>query len=348
MTDQIELISTIQREAVYGALLAIVERSRAAIKREALLSIFAASPGATANGTDLAALNTSLGFDAGFLEQLFSGKRQDEPTFVADGLGAFFLAVVALAAGAVGHVSNPTDGFIRSELDRYLTRLRSTYAVDTVRAALDTATRMASASGSAASRVRQVLRSIGLTPAQTASLDAARGVLFAYLASPTRTMPAKVVRGRTYAPQIVRTADPAKLLARAASQLSAPQRAMLAKAMTPALDEAAAEQLLSRHASRLVEYRARVAAGHLTHATAEQAKLTAWRAAQKVGILPKDQRRFWQTAGDEKVRHSHAQVPAMNQGGVRLDQPFTTPLGECMTPPLEINCRCKAVLARSK
>lgn len=77
------------------------------------------------------------------------------------------------------------------------------------------------------------------------------------------------------------------------------------------------------------------------------AKLTGWQIAQRFRALPADQRRYWRTAGDERVRFTHVQVPGMNRAGVPLNQPFATPLGPCFTPPLEAGCRCKATLGRS-
>lgn len=203
---------------------------------------------------------------------------------------------------------------------------------------------MLTAGGTIESRVRQVRRSIGLSPKQATSLHAAREALFAYLASPARAVPMLTDEARASRAGYMRLADPKAILAKGAAHLSAPQRAMLLKAMTPNLDEAAAEKLLNRHAAALSSFRARTLAGHELHSLAERAKLVAWKAAQRVGVLSGNQRRFWQTAGDERVRQSHSQVPAMNASGVPLDKPFATPLGETMFPPLEINCRCKAVL----
>ena len=69
-----------------------------------------------------------------------------------------------------------------------------------------------------------------------------------------------------------------------------------------------------------------------------------WRQAQEQGLLPADVKRKWITAGDERVRPEHRAVPGMNKDGVGLYEPFKTPLGPKMRPPLGVNCRCSTVL----
>lgn len=99
-------------------------------------------------------------------------------------------------------------------------------------------------------------------------------------------------------------------------------------------------------AKALRDTRTKAVAGNAAHQIAEAAKITGWQIAQRFGALPIDQRRYWQTAGDERVRIAHAQVPGMNLAGVPLNQPFATPLGPCFLPPLEHGCRCKTTLRR--
>ena len=58
-------------------------------------------------------------------------------------------------------------------------------------------------------------------------------------------------------------------------------------------------------------------------------------------------RRFWHTSGDERVRSDHVKIPGMNIGGVKLNEPYQTPLGPLMYPrdpngtaANTIQCRC--------
>lgn len=64
-------------------------------------------------------------------------------------------------------------------------------------------------------------------------------------------------------------------------------------------------------------------------------------------IVEGDYKRFWLNAKDLKVRHSHVEIPHMNKDGVRLQEPFKSPLGLIMYPhdpsargANTINCRC--------
>jgi hypothetical protein len=57
-------------------------------------------------------------------------------------------------------------------------------------------------------------------------------------------------------------------------------------------------------------------------------------------------RRFWQTAGDERVRPAHRLIPGMNKDGRGWDEPFQTPDGPSMHAPHDKDpqCRCKEVV----
>lgn len=52
--------------------------------------------------------------------------------------------------------------------------------------------------------------------------------------------------------------------------------------------------------------------------------------------------RFPVTAGDERVRPTHREVPGMNKEGRKWNEPFQTPFGPQMHAPYptEVNCRC--------
>lgn len=53
--------------------------------------------------------------------------------------------------------------------------------------------------------------------------------------------------------------------------------------------------------------------------------------------------RFWVTAGDERVRHTHRLIPGMNKDGVGWQEAFKTPTGPTMHAPhsVDVMCRCR-------
>ncbi|MBW2596376.1 MAG: hypothetical protein JRC93_10455 [Deltaproteobacteria bacterium] len=61
-------------------------------------------------------------------------------------------------------------------------------------------------------------------------------------------------------------------------------------------------------------------------------------------------RRFWIYKDDKRTRNEHRKIPSLNPGGVRVDQPFQTPLGPILFPrdpagsaANTIQCRCIVV-----
>lgn len=67
---------------------------------------------------------------------------------------------------------------------------------------------------------------------------------------------------------------------------------------------------------------------------------TSWRQAAREGVLPETARRMYIVTPDDRLRPDHARVPALNPEGVGLDEPFQTPFGPLMGPPIAPNCRC--------
>jgi hypothetical protein len=241
-------------------------------------------------------------------------------------LASFFAAVAALAAAQARHVANTNAADAVTARDNAIRSFRAAYLYESANALRDTAERMLTARGSADSRAAQIRRAIGLSVAQARSLHAIREALIAHAADPARGAESILVATR--------------------GSITAAQRQMLAKAIRAGTSPEQAEKLLDRHAKALRQARTKAVAGNAAHQIAETAKLTGWQIAQRFGALPADQRRYWRTAGDERVRIAHAQVPGLNRNGVPLNQPFATPLGPCFTPPLEAGCRCKATLGR--
>lgn len=67
--------------------------------------------------------------------------------------------------------------------------------------------------------------------------------------------------------------------------------------------------------------------------------------AQKIGLIPANTRKYWRTMHDERVRHTHSQIEAMNANGIPLDAAFDTPFGfQVRYAPVERNCRCRVTL----
>jgi hypothetical protein len=67
-----------------------------------------------------------------------------------------------------------------------------------------------------------------------------------------------------------------------------------------------------------------------------------WQEAQRQGTLdPERFRRTWLVTPDDRLcLTTCAPIPGMNQNGVRLGEPFQTPVGPVMHPPAHPMCRC--------
>lgn len=67
-----------------------------------------------------------------------------------------------------------------------------------------------------------------------------------------------------------------------------------------------------------------------------------WRQAIEAGKVPEAQvRRQWVVSRDERLCEVCAPVPKLNpKRGVKFGEPFATPKGPVMLPPLHPNCRC--------
>ncbi len=111
------------------------------------------------------------------------------------------------------------------------------------------------------------------------------------------------------------------------------------------------DAIVNRYHDSLLNRRARnIARTESTKAFGEgQAEL--WRQAVDRGLLdPLTTRRKWLVTPDERLREEHAAVPLMNLNGVRLNEPFDTPVGPVMAPrtsgiaSFDVNCRCTLIL----
>jgi hypothetical protein len=97
------------------------------------------------------------------------------------------------------------------------------------------------------------------------------------------------------------------------------------------------------YANRALKWRGDNIARNETIKALGAAQTQAWQQAIDKGAVETDLLlRFWVTAGDERVRHTHRLVPGMNKGGRRWGEPFLTPTGPSMHAPHDTDpvCRC--------
>lgn len=273
------------------------------------------------------------------------------PTFqrqadrIAGKLESFVLAIAALAASQVGHTINDRDRLLDGA--KQAARAYTRHLIAETALQISTAIEVAiMAQGPTFLRAEHFRRSIGLSTKQAETLEAMRIALQRHVTTPRRLLPATTnERGERIPARYTRTTNVRPIVAGLRGRVSAPQLRLVIKALANTeLSQGDANQLLDRHAAAMRTFRANAVAGEAVHELAEVAKLAGWQVAQHYGALPADQRRYWQTAGDERVRHTHAEVSAMNPNGVPLDQPFETPFGPRVNAPLEWGCRCKAAL----
>lgn len=108
-----------------------------------------------------------------------------------------------------------------------------------------------------------------------------------------------------------------------------------------ALTTAQIETLVGRYQERYVRWRAETIARTEALAAVSAAQREAYQQGVVRGAYRAEHvRRHWHTAGDERVRDSHRAIPGMNPEGRGLDEPFQTPDGPYMDPPIAPNCRC--------
>ncbi len=322
MTDPIDQLATRHEADIADAIDAAIDDVIAAFDAVAITAILdnADDDGPSDHERDQLAL--MLGTDGAEYQPLTDAL---DASTMTSGLASFFGAIVALAAAQVHHIANTNAGDVVLARDNAVRSLHAAFVTESTIAIRQTTERMLNAIGPANTRAAQISRVIGLSSLQARSLDAMRQQLHTAIATGNK-------------------ADPETMLIFARGHLSGAQQRMLAKALRDGVTTASAETMLDRHAKALRNARVKAFAGNAAHQIAETAKLTGWQMAQRFGALPTNQRRYWKTAGDERVRLAHSQVPGMNRQGVPLNQPFATPLGPCFTPPLEHGCRCKAVL----
>lgn len=229
---------------------------------------------------------------------------------------------------------NPTDevGRLTAEIRRNVVEPLARRAYE---AATQTISRMQRLNFDAHEIAQSVVAALSLAPDQARSIvymrKAVREALQAASTTPDNKLPAQTAKA---------------ILDRVQSRLNAAQRAALRKAFSEPLDKATADHIMRRHTRALISYRQSVIARQEATRAVHVGEYLAFRQGKANRSIPRDARRFWQTRKDERVRHSHHLVPAMNADGVDVGEPFQTPLGPVLYPPLEINCRCRVEVRR--
>ena len=103
-------------------------------------------------------------------------------------------------------------------------------------------------------------------------------------------------------------------------------------------------RMRTAYANRTLKYRADNIARTETLRSMGAAQTEGYQQAINKGTVdPKTIKRYWVTAGDERVRPTHRMIPRMNPNGVGWNEPFRTPTGPSMHAPhdYDINCRCR-------
>lgn len=113
-------------------------------------------------------------------------------------------------------------------------------------------------------------------------------------------------------------------------------------AVTPEFVDEVAETYRTSLLNRRAQDIARTESMRAAHSGQQES----WRQAVRQGHLDAERtRRHWIVTPDDRLRETHAAVPGMNEDGVGLEEPFETPVGTAMYPPLEPNCRCSVGLS---
>lgn len=145
--------------------------------------------------------------------------------------------------------------------------------------------------------------------------------------------------------------DPAKMRNALARALRDPKfDAAIRRAIaagTP-LDPDLANKAAARYRDRQLVLRAETIGRTEAMTALHQSQEEAYQQAIDKGALQAQHvRYFWRTAADERVRHSHAMIPGMNEKGVPHGHPFSSPLGPIRYPgdpkasaANRLGCRC--------
>jgi len=105
------------------------------------------------------------------------------------------------------------------------------------------------------------------------------------------------------------------------------------------------DAMVNRYYQSLVNLRSNTIARTETLRASSVGQEELWAQAAEQGLIdPVGSRRFWVTAGDERVRENHRLIPGLNKGGRRIGEMFQTPDGDTPYPPQSVNCRCRLIM----
>ncbi len=314
-------------QEIRAALVRAYEATAAGIDIDALAA-------AIATGDDRA-IAEALHMDEGLLSVL-DHERGAGLFYVL--LGGMVLAMKAFASRYRSRVDTSSHlPRLREELHRNIITALARRGRD---AALKTIRVLSRAGMSPRDIALAVRQNIGLSPAQAKSAAYFYRSLNAALNHPEAI---RTKNGVTIPPHVRRS-----MRDLGNGSLNAAQRSVLTKALAGELTEKEVARLLDRHARALTDYRQKVIAHQEAARTIHAGEYLAFRQGKANRSLPREAKRFWRTVGDERVRHSHSAVPGMNASGVDVGEPFQTPLGPVLYPPLEVNCRCRVIVAANQ
>jgi hypothetical protein len=113
------------------------------------------------------------------------------------------------------------------------------------------------------------------------------------------------------------------------------------------VSQAKIDLLVTRYQASLVNNRALSISRTEVHRASINGQAELWRQAESQGLIDLDRAtRTWIVTHDDRLRADHAAIPDMNPDGVKLNEPFQTPIGPVMRPgesgvaEFDINCRC--------
>lgn len=107
------------------------------------------------------------------------------------------------------------------------------------------------------------------------------------------------------------------------------------------LTPAEIDKMVAAYRSKLVGWRAQTFARTSAIQAANDATSASWAAGVEQGAYKyAEVRRYWITAEDERLCVVCEPIPSMNENGVGLNDPFSTPEGAAMGPTMHPNCRC--------
>jgi hypothetical protein len=135
-------------------------------------------------------------------------------------------------------------------------------------------------------------------------------------------------------------------------RLSATEQSVVARHMREGhLSSAQIDTMVERYFQSMLNKRAEDISRTEALNSINNGQLEMWKQARDAGFLSdEDDRMFWITAHDEKVRATHSAIPGMNPWGVKIGSLFLTPFG-LVTGPGDrninlINCRCVLVIGQ--